>query len=117
MNKIIALVLIVILVYILPAFSHPPSEIVINYDLLKSQVGVVISHSVRDPAKHYIYKIEVYVNEKKVITQDTIAQTNEKEQSLLYIISGLKDGDKIIVRAECNKGGEAKKSVIIKQKE
>jgi len=98
-------------------FSHPPSDIVISYDLLKSEVSVVIEHSVKNPKEHYIYEIEVFVNDKKVIRQDTTAQINNKEQSLLYIIPGLKNGDKITVWAECNKGGEIKKSLVLKEKD
>jgi hypothetical protein len=107
------------IIFLLPilSFSHPASDIKIQYDVEKSEVVVEIIHSVRDPKDHYIYEVDVLVNNKKTIKQFASAQVNNTSQNLIYVIPGLKYGDKIEIIAECNKYGKIKKSFLIEQKE
>jgi desulfoferrodoxin (superoxide reductase-like protein) len=95
-------------------FSHPPSDIKISYDLKNSKILVDILHKTKANDKHFIYEIEVFVNDKKVIRQDTTMRINNEGQYLIYIVPGLKINDKIKVWAECNKGGELKKEILVK---
>lgn len=95
-------------------FAHPPSDIKISYDLKNSKISVDILHKTKSSDKHYIYEIEVFVNDKKVIRQDATMQINNEGQFLTYVLPGLKVNDKIKVWAECNKGGDLKKEIVIK---
>jgi len=95
-------------------FAHPPSDIKISYDLKKSNISVSIMHDTKAKDKHFIYEVEVYVNGKKAIRQDAIMQINNDGQFLIYAVPGLKINDKIKVWAECNKGGELQKEILVK---
>jgi hypothetical protein len=96
--------------------AHPPSDIKISYDLSKSEVYVEIMHKVKSEKEHYIYEMELFVNGKKAIRQDATTQVNNEKQMVIYLIPGLKEGDKISFWAECNKGGELKKEIKISKK-
>jgi len=112
MKRFFILIFSVLLPFML--FSHPPSDIKISYDLKNSKISVDILHKTKANDKHFIYEIEVFVNDKKVIRQDTTMQINNEGQYLIYIVPGLKINDKIKVWAECNKGGELKKEILVK---
>ncbi len=90
--------------------AHGPDSIRIETDIAKSKLKVYVSHKVKDAAQHFIYKIELKVNGKKAISQDAVTQTGMTEQAVIYVIPGLKAGDKIEIYAECNKGGDMKKT-------
>ena len=93
--------------------AHPPTDIVMTPDVKAMTVKVEIVHQVKDPAEHYIYEIELKVNGKKAIRQDAKAQTSDKSQSVVYVIPGLKAGDKVEVYADCNKTGDLKKEFTV----
>lgn len=92
------------------AVAHGPDGIRIETDFTKSKLKVFVSHQVKDNMKHFVYEIAIKVNGKKVIDQEAFSQTGMTEQALIYVIPGLKAGDKIEVYAECNKGGDMKKT-------
>ncbi len=104
--------------FLLPVFliAHPPSDIKITYDLSKSEIYIDIVHKVRSAKDHFIYEMELFVNDKKVIRQDATTQVDNEKQRVIYLIPGLKDGDKVKFWAECNKGGENKKEITISDK-
>lgn len=108
MKKIIAALLLVFSASLV--LAHAPDGIRVETDLAKSKVKIYISHTVKDAAQHFIYEIEVKINGKKAIRQDAATQTSMTEQAVVYIVPGLKAGDKIEVYAECNKGGDIKKT-------
>ncbi len=116
MKKISILLPILVLPFLI--LAHPPSEIKITYSLEKSEVYVEVLHKVNSAKNHFIYEMELFVNGKKLIRQDAIEQINNEKQKVIYLIPGLKEGDKLSFWAECNKGGDLKKEItIIKQKE
>lgn len=104
---------------LLPVFliAHPPSEIRITYDLSKSEINVEILHKVKSRLNHFIDEMELYVNGKKVVRQDATTQVNDEKQLVVYLIPGLKEGDKVSFWAACNKGGNKKKEITITKDE
>jgi len=96
--------------------AHPASDMLIDYDLEKSEIYVVILHKVKDPNDHYISKVEVSLNGKKIITQHIQKQIDAEKQRVVYLIPGLKEGDKILVWVECNKFGTYRKEITIAKK-
>ncbi len=46
------------------AGAHSPKEVVLSYDQAKQTLEVRITHSVKDPASHYIKKVEIKKNGK-----------------------------------------------------
>ena len=96
----------------LMAYAHPPSDISAN--IKGRHLFVDIQHSVSNDKAHYIVKVEVFVNGKKVITQLFSSQEGNLQKPEYYI-PGLKKGDTVRVVAYCNLGG--KKSTEIRVSE
>jgi hypothetical protein len=93
------------------AFAHPPSDIKVS--IQGSEVKCDILHSVADPTKHYIYEVFVNLNGAKIIEQKLDLQTDNNKQVVVYNIPSLKKGDKLVVSASCNKGGDLSKEVKV----
>lgn len=95
------------------AYATPPSDIIITFDTDSSIVKARIIHKSEDPTDHFIYLIYVSVNGKNLIKQTATRQTNADEQDVMYMIPGLKPGDRVSVDAECNKWGELVKEAVV----
>mgnify|MGYP001078571214 CR=1 FL=1 len=91
--------------------AHPPSSL--SIEITGSTLTVSALHRVGDPANHFISTIEVFVNGSRHIVQDFLLQHTADAQAALYYIPGLKPGDTVTVRADCNKGGDLKREIVI----
>ena len=111
--KRIAALMALVLGLSLSVFAHPPSDIIITFDLEKSLVKVDIMHDTRDMAKHYIKQIEVLLNGKSIIKQQAATQTSAEKQSVVYIIPGLKAGDKVAIDADCSIFGDLTREAVV----
>ena len=98
----LTIAIVAVVLFISTALAHPPSKIEIKQT--KSMINVTVKHSVGASHKHYIDRIEVMVNGKKVVTQRFLMQTGNV-QIAAYNIPSLKKGDKVMVKAYCNKSG------------
>ncbi len=110
MRKLI-LVVIFTLFITARAFAHPPSDIKVKVE--GTRVSVDILHTVADPTKHYIYQVFVNLNGAKIIEQKSSLQSDNNKQMVVYNIPSLKKGDKLVVGASCNKGGDLSKEVKV----
>ena len=116
MKKVFALISVMALIpVLLPA--HPPTDVIITYNLAEKTITVIVEHAVKDPADHFVHEAIVKVNGKKAVTQYTIMQDSVEGQAFTYILPGLKAGDTISVTGDCSKFGELEKSVVIKAEE
>jgi len=95
--------------------AHPPSDIIITFDLQHKTVTANIMHDVKDVLTHYIAQAVIAVNGKKVITQLASTQTSNDSQTLVYVIPGLKVGDVVSVDADCSKFGDLTKEATVKE--
>ncbi len=95
--------------------AHPPSDIIITFDLVNSTVTAKIMHDVKDVKDHYIAQAVITVNGKKAITQSCTTQTSNESQTLVYVIPGLKVGDVVSVDADCVKFGDLTKEATVKE--
>jgi len=111
--KRIAALMVLVLGFCFTVFGHPPSDIIITFDLQKSMVMVDIMHDTRDMAKHYIKQIEVLLNGKSIIKQQASTQTSAGKQSVVYVIPGLKIGDKVAIDADCSIFGDLTKEAVV----
>ncbi|MFH1783438.1 MAG: desulfoferrodoxin family protein [bacterium] len=102
MRKVLIAVAAVVL-FANTALAHPPLNVDIKQT--KTMINVTVNHPVGDPKTHYIGRIEVMVNDNKVITQRFFMQTGNV-QIAVYNIPSIKKGDKLMVRAYCNKSGD-----------
>jgi hypothetical protein len=94
--------------------AHPPSDIIITFDLANKTVTAKIMHEVKDVVDHYISQAVVMVNGKKAVTQLATTQTSNEAQTLVYVIPGLKAGDVVSVDADCIKFGDMTKEATVK---
>jgi len=97
-------------------FAHPPSGINLDFDLEKKVVSVELSHGVKSE-DHYIYYVEVSLNGKVIIKQESSKQFDENVQKYMFLIPELKENDKISITGKCNKFGSLKREFIIKTQE
>ena len=96
-------------------FAHPPSGINLDFDLEKKMVSLELSHSVKSE-DHYIYYVEVSLNGKVIIKQESSKQFDENVQKYTYLIPELKENDKISIIGKCNKFGSLRREFVIQKK-
>ena len=88
-------------------FAHPAKEISVRQegsDFLVQVWHMVMSSPTKDMKKHYIKTITVTINGKQVAEKTYTSQTGETFKELFKIDA--KKGDKLVVTATCNLGGE-----------
>lgn len=95
------------------AYAHPPSDIIITFDPETKILKAVIMHSVSNPQKHYINKVDIALNGQEVIEQRISRQDNNTNQTVIYLIPDAKTGDSISVEAYCNISGKLKKEMKV----
>jgi hypothetical protein len=110
-------VLLFVLMFFVSALisAHPPSDIIITFDLVNSTVTAKIMHDVKDVKDHFIAQAVITVNGKKAVTQSCTTQTSNESQTLVYVIPGLKVGDVVSVDADCSKFGDLTKEATVKE--
>ena len=54
--------------------AHSPSDMKINYDSETKKIDATITHQVPNPDIHYVYKIEVRINDELFKTFDYTSQ-------------------------------------------
>lgn len=97
----------------LALFSHPPKDIKLSYSLDKKELKIVMPHPVDDVADHYMESVEVYVNGDEVTKVDYTKQSSKQEHSATIKVDASK-GDKIKVKAKCNKLGRKTEKITVK---
>lgn len=110
-NVIFLFLLIMFLFLPIQAFSHPASKVILSVE--GNILHVTVQHNVGNPQTHYINKIIVTLNEKKIITQLFFLQT-DNTQKASYTIPSLKSGDTITVEASCSRVGIRKGTIVVK---
>ncbi|NHJ33637.1 MAG: hypothetical protein FK732_12320 [Asgard group archaeon] len=92
--------------------SHSPSSLTLEYSFSQQELTINLVHSVADMNSHYIYNIEIFVNN---ILNDTLSYTSQPTMSVFsYTINLTADvGDIIKVTADCNQGGSQTKEITV----
>lgn len=108
----IAIIVALLLLCIINAFAHKPSEIDVVIE--GSRIEIEVRHPVRNPQKHYVDRIIILHNDKKIIEQGFSLQI-EDIQIAVYNVPSLKDGDVLDIEATCNVFGKLKKQIIVEQ--
>ncbi|MEO0094964.1 MAG: hypothetical protein ABIL66_03635 [candidate division WOR-3 bacterium] len=112
-NLILITILIIAIARI--SYAHPPSDIVAEFDTTNKILQVTVQHPVRDAQKHYISKIEIELNGKQIIEQESSRQIDNITQKYLFIIPEAKMEDNISIEAYCSISGKKKLTSLIKQ--
>ena len=105
MKKISIFTILIVFIFSLGIFAHPPTEIKMDFNLENMMLEVIVNHVSQNSSDHYIHNVKVFLNDNLHIEQNFIAQFNKNEQYLHYIIPGVKSGDIIKLEAVCNKFG------------
>lgn len=117
-NKI-ALGILLLTAFLLPlqASSHPPKDIVMEFDTVTKVLKVKAVHPVKPDnlSKHFISYIKVSLDKNVAVEQNFQSQTNPDGQEVSYTLIDAKEGAKITVEAKCNIYGTGKKELIISE--
>jgi len=93
------------------AYAHPPSEIKITFDPATKILQAVIMHDVKDPAKHFIKKVDVGLNGQEIISHTLSRQDNNENQTVSYLVPDAKAGDALSVEGYCSISGKLEKEL------
>jgi hypothetical protein len=83
------------------AGAHSPKEVVLSYDSAKHMLEVRITHSVKDPASHYIKKVEIKKNGKASSVTEYKSQPGPETFSYSYPLDAA-PGDIIEATGTCS---------------
>lgn len=108
------LIVFVFILALATTYAHPPSDIMITFDANTKILKAVIMHNTSNPASHYIKKVDLGLNGKKIIEHTISKQDNNESQTVSYLISDLKDGDLLSVEGYCSISGKLLKEIIVR---
>ena len=108
-HKLVTILLLVFLPIAL--LAHPPKKVNVKYEKESKLLIISIPHSVKDVTKHYIKSITISVNGNEIKVLEYKSQSSETSHNVEIELPELKNGDKVKVKAKCNKMG-AKKTII-----
>jgi len=95
------------------AYAHPPSDIIVTFDLKTKILNAVIMHNVSSPENHFIKKVDIALNGQEIIEHKLSKQDNNLSQTVSYLIPDIKAGDILSVEAYCSISGKLKKEIKI----
>ncbi|MFH2144955.1 MAG: hypothetical protein ABII75_02875 [Candidatus Omnitrophota bacterium] len=111
MKKTISILLALSFIFITQtSFANPPKDMEITVSAYNIDVAVI--HPTRDPDRHYINKIEIFVSDNLVITQKFAFQKKNR-QYLSRKLPALTAGDVVKVVAYCNLSGQMERTVPV----
>lgn len=105
--------IILALLIALPLLAHPPKGLELAYDADSNILTVEITHSVKDASKHYINKVVVELNGKKIIEQVFKKQVDDELQHVTYEVIDADEGAKITVIGYCNISGKKAAELVV----
>ena len=108
----VILLLVIPALLISPVAAHPPSALNLTYNSSTTVLSVTITHSVRDPADHYIDLVEIRSGNAILISANYTSQPTTGTFTYLYTVPA-KSGDLLEVNASCNKGGSLTETVQV----
>lgn len=111
--KALLLTLAVFICFSATALAHPPSKVTLAYDAPTKKLNVTAVHKVKDVTTHFVITLEVSVNGKVVETKNYTVQTSKESLKTDLQLEGVAKGDKVEVKASCNKFGSKKGQLTI----
>lgn len=109
--------LIFIIIALAPGIilANPPTKVELNLDFETKILYVKVHHSVDNAKKHYINKIEVYLDDELMIIQNFKKQKDNKSQKATYLLFDAVVGSKIKVRAICSISGSKTGEIVVEE--
>jgi len=110
---IIGMLLLSTIFLALPAIAHPPQDMVLDYDLETSELSVTITHETPAPTIHYIYKVDIDLNDELIISEEYDSQPTNDIFTYVYVVEA-EIGDEITVTSYCNIQGSITRSITVR---
>jgi hypothetical protein len=116
-NKTMTFIIILTIFFLFVILStsvcaHSPSNMNLNYDKSTSELKVEITHQVSNPSTHYVYNIEININDELYISKNYTSQPGSSFE-YTYEDIGVIEEETIQVTALCIQGGSITKELII----
>ncbi|MCJ7445005.1 MAG: hypothetical protein MUO26_10845 [Methanotrichaceae archaeon] len=92
--------------------AHAPTDVNLSYDQARNLLNVTISHSVSDPTRHYVMRVEVTKNGEPLLSEDYTSQPLPSKFTYSYNMNALA-GDKLIAKAFCSIAGSTMGKLIL----
>lgn len=106
-------ILVALLTFTQVVLAHPPSKVDLDFNRETGILTVTAIHPVEDRTEHFIYLIEVKVNDENMVVQHFLSQLYAEKQVVPFFMHDLKAGDKLEVTAHCNIFGKKKVTKIL----
>jgi len=112
LSKGIALMvgILVLLLLVIPASAHPPSDMVLSYH--PGDLAVTITHNVSDTTRHYVNRTIIMVNGVPATTVLYTTQPTPGQFTYHYPVNAA-PGDTIAATADCNIAGSISSSIVV----
>jgi hypothetical protein len=81
--------------------AHSPQEVVLSYDQARHTLEVRITHASKDPATHYVKKVEIKRADKTIAATEYQSQPGQATFAYVYPVE-IGAGDVIDVTATCS---------------
>lgn len=108
---IMSILCVAFLAVLQPVYAHPPSDILLDYDLDSQTLQVTLVHTVSDPATHYVYRIQISLH-GNVTTYEYESQPTDSRFTYQFVLPA-SPGDTVEVKADCNLSGSISGLLII----
>lgn len=95
------------------ALAHAPRDIRMQWDRGDRTLRVYVNHGTGNVKRHYVKRIEVFVNWKRVATQTYGGQGDDDGLYARFRLGRLPEKAVITVKASCNREGSRKESITI----
>lgn len=105
-----------LLIFAVPVFAHPPTDLELSYDKSTGVLSVKMKHVTIDQKDHFIRLIHVTVNQNEPQEFRYVRQTYPSVVEVLLPVVA-KAGSVIQVEAICNKGGSVEGSITVPEDE
>ena len=112
-SSLIAVLVILSIILQIPVFAHTPQKIMVDYNLKDSIVKIAVLHPTPNQIKHRIDRLVLQLNDEEIVVQKFLKQKDPGKQVAIFILPGLKVGDKLAVVAHCNVFGKKKINIIV----
>ncbi len=110
---VVSVTVLVVLLLSGAASGHGPSGVEASFDVETHILQIRVFHAVRDAGQHYVNKITVELNGKKIIEQHFKSQVDKEHQEALFMIRDAEIGDEVEITAGCNISGKKKVSIEV----
>jgi Eukaryotic cytochrome b561 len=112
LSKGVALVagILVLLLLVIPASAHPPSDIVLSYQ--PGDLTATITHNVANTSTHYVYRVTILIDGAPANTVLYTSQPSVDQFTYHYPVNAA-PGDTITVTADCNIAGSITRTLVV----